>query len=322
MSEISRRAVLQAGAVASAAALARAVPESVTPPPRRSSGQSIRLVHATDMHVQPELRAADGWRAMLGQLHDLSPRADLLVTGGDLIMDASRASANRTRTQWDLFNSVLSEAKPRDLPAYHVIGNHDIFGRHMAESGATGSEPDFGRGWFLRLFGYPNTYQAIKLANWTLIMLDSFELLETGSYRARLDQEQFAWLESTLHDIPAGEHAVVISHVPIISSIVLTERQATVGPDGFDIQAKRMHIDSRAIEQLFQRTDKVRLCLSGHLHQLDRVDYNRVSYICSGAVSGEKWLGPRYQTPEGYGVVDLHPDGRFDYRYATLGWQA
>ena len=32
--------------------------------------------------------------------------------------------------------------------------------------------------------------------------------------------------------------------------------------------------------------------------------------------------GPLQQFPEGYGVIDLYPDGRFEHQYVAFGWKA
>jgi hypothetical protein len=55
---------------------------------------------------------------------------------------------------------------------------------------------------------------------------------------------------------------------------------------------------------------------------VDRVDYRGHTFICDGAVSGNWWKGPRLSFPEGYGLFDLYPDGRFEHRYVTYGWDA
>ena len=66
----------------------------------------------------------------------------------------------------------------------------------------------------------------------------------------------------------------------------------------------------------------VKLAVSGHLHLNERIDYAGVSYLCNGAVSGGWWKGPHLEFPEGYGVIDIHPDGTFEHQYVTYGWVA
>jgi 3',5'-cyclic-AMP phosphodiesterase len=66
----------------------------------------------------------------------------------------------------------------------------------------------------------------------------------------------------------------------------------------------------------------VPLLLSGHIHLVDRVSYLGKTYVCDGAVCGNWWRGPCQQFAEGYGVVDLWPDGTFEHQYVTYGWKA
>jgi hypothetical protein len=78
-----------------------------------------------------------------------------------------------------------------------------------------------------------------------------------------------------------------------------------------------LHLDARRIKDLFHRHLQVKLCLSGHIHLVDRVDYLGVTYCCSGAVSGGWWDGPCQEFPNGYGLVTLYNDGSFDNRYVA-----
>jgi hypothetical protein len=66
----------------------------------------------------------------------------------------------------------------------------------------------------------------------------------------------------------------------------------------------------------------VKVCLSGHIHLVDRVDYLGVSYLCNGAVSGAWWKGPNQEFGNGYAIVDLFPDGAFTSTYHQFDWRA
>jgi hypothetical protein len=76
-----------------------------------------------------------------------------------------------------------------------------------------------------------------------------------------------------------------------------------------------MHQDARRLKNLFREHRNVKLCLSGHLHLRDRVDYEGVTYLCNGAVSGGWWRGPYQECEAGYALIDLRADGTFDHRY-------
>ena len=45
--------------------------------------RALRVAHLTDMHVQPELRAGEGYAAALDSLERLDPPPAFIMTGGD-----------------------------------------------------------------------------------------------------------------------------------------------------------------------------------------------------------------------------------------------
>src|SRR5439155_14635826 len=90
-----------------------------------AKGKPFRIAHLTDMHVQPERRAAEGYSAALQSLNSFNP--DLIITGGDHVMDSTDQELPRTKLQWDLFDQTMAPATP-NIPIRHILGNHDIFG--------------------------------------------------------------------------------------------------------------------------------------------------------------------------------------------------
>ena len=80
------------------------------------------------------------------------------------------------------------------------------------------------------------------------------------------------------------------------------------------------HQDAQRIVSLFKRHANVKLCLSGHLHLTERIEYAGVTYVCGGAVSGNWWKGDHHGTEEGYAIVDLYDDGSFDWQYIDYNW--
>src|SRR5262245_43746176 len=58
-----------------------------------------------------------------------------------------------------------------------------------------------------------------------------------------------------------------------------------------------MHKDSQAVQAILRRHTNVKLCVSGHLHLVDHVVYDGITYRGCGAVSGDWWKGDTfYQT--------------------------
>jgi hypothetical protein len=66
----------------------------------------------------------------------------------------------------------------------------------------------------------------------------------------------------------------------------------------------------------------VKLCISGHVHMVDRVEYLGITFICDGSVCGNWWKGKHHEFDEGFGVFDFYPDGSFEHRYNPYGWVA
>jgi 3',5'-cyclic-AMP phosphodiesterase len=78
-----------------------------------------------------------------------------------------------------------------------------------------------------------------------------------------------------------------------------------------------MHADARRIKDLFLKHPNVKLCLSGHIHLRDSLEYNGVTYACNGAVCGNWWQGNYQETKPGYAIVDLWNDGTHKIEYVT-----
>lgn len=326
---LTRRSMLKRSAVAITAAVAggalatrRGWGDDL---PAASPAQRVlRFAHPTDIHVQPELHGDLGMAAAFKHMMGLKDPPAMILTGGDLPMDTASSDQTRSAMLWKLFQKVLADNIPAGLPIHHTIGNHDIWGRNRQACKATGSEPYFGKQWYLDIFGYNRTYCSFDTAGWHFIILDSFDLDPAGpEYTSRIVGQQLDWLNADLAATKPTTPTVVITHVPIISASNFFDHgdRPEKGPD-ITVERTRMHVDHRMFDKLFTKYRNVKLCLSGHLHQLDTVHYNDVTYICDGAVCGDKWKGPRKHTPEGYGLIDLYADGTFSHQYVAYRWKA
>ena len=320
---ITRREVIRAGIIGSAgAALLGSGCTSAHPASARSHdlparAKPFRIAHLTDMHVQPERRAGEGYIAALESLDKLSPRADLLVTGGDHVMDSLDQNLQRTRTQWDVYHRAMAATK---LPARSVIGNHDMWGWGMKEIPDTTA--GYGRAMALDQLKLERPYYSFDAGGWHFVMLDSMTRRDF-SYLGSLGPEQTEWLKSDLAAASsASKNIILFSHIPILAVCVFFDGgPKRIGKTEWNVPDAWMHHDAHAIVDLLDEYD-VALAVSGHIHLVDRCAYRGTTYICDGAVSGNWWKGPLAQFPEGYGVIDLYPDGEFEHEYVTYGWKA
>jgi Icc protein len=320
--EFTRRESLKAFGAAAVGSLAWNSPlraaEVAAPSPARR--RAIRVAHLTDVHVQPEKRAAEGLAAALHHVQQLADRPALIITGGDSVMDSYEADDARTSLQWEIWQSALQN--DCSLPVRSCIGNHDVWGWAKTSSKTTGQEPNWGKKRATEMLKLDERYYTFPTASWQVIVLDSTQHAPDGSenYTAALDEPQYDWLERTLHDTPAATPVMIVSHIPILSATPILWAREEQG--NFEISGSLMHTDCVKLKDLFARHPNVKLCLSGHMHLQDRVDYNGVTYFCNGAVCGSWWDGRHKDCDEGYAVVDLYDDGSFDHQYVKYGWKA
>ncbi len=265
-------------------------------------GGSLRIAHLTDIHVQPGNASRRGLARCLRHVHSLRDQPDLILNGGDAIGDAMQADRSSTRAQWDLWQKVVRDEC--SLPIEHCLGNHDLWG---------GNGLADGKRWALNEYGLGERYRSSDRSGWHFIVLDS---IHPGGnlYQARLDEEQFEWLRLDLRAVPKTMPVLVLSHIPILSACAFFDGD-NEKTGNWVVPGAWMHLDARRLRDLFRQHSNVKLCLSGHIHLLDRVDYGGVSYVCNGAVSGNWWKGPYQDCAAGYGLIDLHDDGSFEHRY-------
>jgi 3',5'-cyclic AMP phosphodiesterase CpdA len=319
----SRREILwAAGAGVAAAALTWAPLPHATAgeEPTATRRRALRLAHLTDVHVQPELGAADGLAACLRHAQSHKDPPQLILNGGDAVMDVFGADAGRAKVLGDLWRRVWKAECA--LPVEHCVGNHDVWGWDRKDSKTTGAEAGWGKRWALDLLGLDRSYRSFDRAGWHFVVLDSVHRSEKdGEYVARLDDEQFHWLGTDLRSTPATTPVLVLSHIPILSVAAMMYGEQEKSGE-WVVPSSWMHIDARRLKDLFARHGNVKLCLSGHIHTCDQVKYAGVTYVCGGAVCGDWWKGPIEGTSEGYSLVDLYADGTFDVQYLPYGWTA
>lgn len=266
----------------------------------------------SDFHVQPELGAEKGMALALQ--HAMKQKPDLVLGGGDLIMDAFAQTEARTKLQWSIFTRLMKEHCK--MPYKCTLGNHDVWGWSKKESQTDGSERLWGKKWFTDLLGYPNTYYSFNQGGWHFVVLDNIFLTPDG-YNGVIEPAQMEWLAGDLASTKLP--TLVLTHIPLLS---ITPVVGAYDPakGEWNVGGNVMTKNLKDIQALFRKHAHVKIALSGHTHLLDRVDYDGVSYMCGGAVSGAWWQGNNANTPPGYRVLDLAADGTFQEKYMAWGW--
>lgn len=288
-------------------------------PPTVKRKRAFRLAHLTDIHVQPERKADGGMSACLKHVESLSDKPDLILTGGDLVMDSFDAGEARTKTQWDIFTRLIKD--DTGIRVRHTLGNHDLWGGNKKKSKTTGQEPQWGKKWACDLLGLEKPYYSFDAGGWHMIVLDSVTVKDDG-YIARLDEVQLDWLGRDIAAVAAKTPILICSHIPILTACVMLTSKYDEKITEHKVGGSVMHLEAIKLKDLFLKHPNVKLCISGHLHLIERIDFNGVSYVCDGAVSAGWWRGKNDETDFGYGVFDLYDDGSFEHQYVTYGWKA
>lgn len=300
---LSRRAVLGASAVALAGAVVPVAAQSTRPAAKRS----LRIAHLTDVHVQPERAAGEGFATAMRHVQSRADRPDLVLFGGDNVMNVDGSEgADRASVQLKTWNDAVRNEL--SIPHRACIGNHDVLRMRQDE----------GKKWAVDAYGLPGRHYHFDHGGWRIVALDS-TTPSSGGYKGRLDDEQFEWLSGLLADTPRGTNVLVLSHIPIIAACAYFDGNNEKTGD-WVVPGAWMHTDARRIKDLFLKHPNVRACVSGHIHLIDQVQYNGVWYFCNGAVSGGWWKGPNQECQTGYGLLDLYEDGRVVNEYVEYAW--
>lgn len=278
--------------------------------PTTTPQRALRIAHITDVHMQSLVGAAKGFERCLHHAQNLPEKPDLIINGGDAIMEAHGRQADSVKRQWELYRQVLTSEN--SLPVLNCVGNHDIWCRQETKEAFMG-----GRQWAMDELQMTSRYYSLDRAGWHIVVLDSVQPKADGSwYTAHLDDEQYHWLEADLKAVPAQTPVLVVSHVPILAACVFFDGQRFTD-ENWNVPARWMHSDTVRLTNLFHRHPNVKSALSGHIHLVDRVDYDGVSYFCNGAVSGAWWFGKYHHTAAGYALVDLYSDGSVVNQYVN-----
>lgn len=316
LNQWTRREMLGALAIGATGLM---IPSQLLAATRGRSPRVARIAHLTDVHVQPEKGAAEGLAACLKHVQGQADKPDLIVTGGDMIMDGFAADEARTKLQWELLTGTFRDHC--SLPVAHALGNHDIWGWNKGKSKTTGEESRWGKRWAMEMLGMDMPYRAFDRGNWRIVLLDSVQVdpADPNGYIGKVDEAQMEWLNAELGSAK-GKHVLVVSHIPILTVTVILGKADDKNQRS--VNGGLMHVDSAALRALFDKAGNVRACVSGHLHRLDAVEFRGVNYFCNGAVSGAWWKGANAEATEGYAMLDLYEDGRIERVYTPYGWTA
>jgi 3',5'-cyclic AMP phosphodiesterase CpdA len=273
-----------------------------------AAAEDFNFIFLTDTHIQPELDASKGCAMAFRKMRDV--RADFAIQGGDHVFDALAVAKQRSISLFDLYDKTQQDLS---LKVYHTIGNHDCLGL-TPQSGVTPSDPLYGKRYFEEHVS--KTYYSFDHKGVHFIVLDSIGFTPDRSYEGRIDSRQLAWLKSDLAAQPAARPIIVAVHIPLVSAVDNYLPVPATPPPHHGMTV----INSSDVTPLFEGHN-VLAVLQGHTHINERVEWQGVPYITSGAVCGNWWRGTRLGTQEGFTVVSIR-NGKLTTRYETYGFHS
>jgi 3',5'-cyclic AMP phosphodiesterase CpdA len=263
------------------------------------------FVFMTDIHLQPENNATEGFKLAIDSINKLKP--DFVITGGDLIMDALGANYGRADSLYQLYIETIKNV---EAPVYNTLGNHEVFAWYSA-SGADTLHPEKGKTMFRNRIG--ETYYSFDHKGWHFLILDSVEEAEGEGYIGEINEQQMEWIKKDLSKLGTDVPICVSVHIPVFT-MLMQFFYGSREPNG-----QGLVIDnSKELLDLFEEHN-LKLVLQGHTHFLEDIYIGGIHFITSGAVSGHWWRGPHNDCEEGFMLLKVKGDD-FEWEYVDYGW--
>lgn len=268
---------------------------------------SYSFVFMTDIHLQPEKNAIQGFHKAIDYVNEIKP--DFVIFGGDNIMDASAQTWTRSDSLYSLLDSMQGFF---NMLIYTTIGNHDLFGVYE-KSGDQTTHPEYGKMMYQKRI--TERYYSFEHKNWHYIVLDAINITNDRRYTGYIDEEQCEWLKNELNIIGKQAPIVIITHIPLLS----VEALVALGPTKA-FKDNSIVNNANEVRQLF-KNHNVKMVLQGHTHFLEDIFYEGIHYITGGAVSGSVWNGKRYEMEEGFLYIEITENNDFTWKYVDYGWE-
>jgi hypothetical protein len=159
--------------------------------------------------------------------------------------------------------SFIAAFNQGNIPAYHVLGNHDLDEGHSKEQA-------------IQAFGMPSAYYAKVIQGVRILVLDGNDPgspTAKGGYASYIGKEQQDWLNQQLEN--SKEPVIVISHQPIAGIYTID--------NSVEIQ-----------NLLSTHASKIILAVNGHAHVDQFLKVGGVSYLHLNSAS-YYWVGEKHR---------------------------
>lgn len=238
----------------------------------------LRVLHLTDPHLFADTD---------GSLRDTVTHASLLSVlehyrGSDWLADVVVVTGDLVQDDsqggYDHFRDLLGKL---GLPVYCVPGNHDVLPLMRASL----QEPPF------------YYCDSVEQENWLIIGLDSCVSDQAGG---AVSGDELIRLDRAIADSDAAHVMVCLHHPPIDMGSKWLD---SVGLDSGDDVLDRM-----------AASGKVRLAVSGHVHQAYDVEHDGIRIITTPSTCRQFAIGSDEfavdDNPPAYRRIELHDDGK------------
>lgn len=264
------------------------------------------FVFMTDIHLQPEKNAIEGFNQAIDTVNKLNP--DFVITGGDLLMDVLGQDFERSEM---LYNLYLKSQQRFTMPVYNTMGNHEIFGIYE-KSGVKNDHAEYGEKMFENRIG--ERYYSFDHKGWHFMILDGIEDTGESSYIGQIDSVQMEWIKNDLNRLDSETPVVVSVHIPFITVVTQLE-EGSLEPN----RNTTVITNAKEVLELFEAYN-LKLVLQGHLHFLEDLYANGTHFITGGAVSSGWWSGAYNGMEEGFLLIKVKGDN-FEWEYVDYSWE-
>lgn len=227
---------------------------------------------------------------------------DFVIFGGDLV-DLDGLPPQDSLRADSLISAFKSIVDNSGVNAYYTIGNHDRYYIYA-------SQPDeAGFGLFSDHLG--KTFYSFDHKDVHFVVLNSVEINDS-THKYEVGPDQLEWLRADLSALSPQTPVVVSTHVPFQSLYYPAVEGVVKDVDMFS--------NFKEVWDILLGYN-LQVILQGHQHLHEELLVNNTHFVTGGAVSAAWWGGPMLNTQEGYMLVNVDADKRFNWRYVDYEWE-
>jgi len=272
---------------------------------KKSKQDSFSFAFITDIHLQPERNAVQGFLKAIDTINYLNP--DFVLTGGDLISDAMGQTYGRADSLYNLYQETVKALK---MPVYNTIGNHDIYGI-SSRSGADPKHPEYGEKMFENRIG--KSYYSFDYKGWKFMILNSIEATRWDRYLGLIDKKQIDWIKTELQKTDTETPIIISTHIPFITAFTQKYIGNVIAND-----SSRVIINGKDVIDLYEGYN-LKLVLQGHLHTEEDIFIDGIHFITGGSICAGWWRGPRKGFEEGFLIIKVKGN-EFEWKFVDYNW--